>query len=86
MAHTIVSTKLLVEGVHTDAQVTAALQSLYDVFTSLGLGQATFEVTEGHLTELWVKHLDSVTVDVGAINAALARAGNFRVVPAAEAG
>lgn len=80
----IVSTKLNVEGVHTDRDVLRALQSLYDVFTPLGVGQATFEVTEGHLTELWIKHLKGVDLDVEAINAALARAGDFRVVPAAE--
>jgi hypothetical protein len=82
MADRIVSTKLKVSGVHSDAEVKRALQALYDVFTPLGLGQATFEVTDGHLTQLWVKHLDSVTVDVDALNAALESAGEFRIVSA----
>jgi hypothetical protein len=79
MADRIVSTKLKVSGVHTDDDVKRALQALYDVFADLGLGQATFEVLDGHLTRLWVKHLDSVTVDVDALNAALATAGDFRI-------
>lgn len=82
MVDRIVSTKLKVSGVHSDNDVRRALQALYDVFTPLGLGQATFEVTDGHLTQLWVKHLDSVTVDVGALNTALAGAGEFRIVTA----
>lgn len=81
MPNRIVSTKLRVEGVHTDADVRHALQALYDVFTELGIGQGTFEVErEGGAARLWVKHLASVDVDVAAVNAALERAGDFRVV------
>lgn len=79
MADRIVSTQLEVSGVHTDGDVKRALQALYDVFTDLGLGQATFEVRDGHLTQLWVKHLDSVSVDVDALNAALTKAGDFQI-------
>lgn len=81
MTEHIVSTKLLVAGVNSDADVVRALQSLYDVFADLGLGQATFEVTDiGKAARLWVKHLESVDVDLDAINAALAKAGDFRLV------
>ena len=77
----IVSTKLRVEGVKTDADVRQALQSLYDVFTELGIGQGTFEVErDGGVAKLWVKHLASVDVDVSAVNAALEKAGSYRVV------
>ena len=76
----IVSTRLLVSGVRTTAEVNQALQALYDVFADLGLGQAAFEVTNEAATELWVKHLDSVTVDVDALDVALAQAGNFHIV------
>jgi hypothetical protein len=76
----IVSTRLLVSGVKTETEVNQALQSLYDVFADLGLGQATFEVTDTGTAELWVKHLDSVTVDVEALNAALKQAGDFHIV------
>lgn len=81
MPDRIVSTKLRVEGVQTDDDVRQALQSLYDVFTELGIGQGTFEVErDGGVAKLWVKHRESVNVDVEAVNDALARAGNFRVV------
>lgn len=75
-----VSTKLRVEGVRTDRDVTQALQSLFDVFAELGLGQATFETSETGVADLFIKHVDTVTVDVAAINDALMRAGEFRVV------
>ncbi len=82
MNERIVSTRLRVSGVHTDSEVKHALQSLYDVFAELGIGQATFEVTGAGTgtADLFIKHLDTVAVDVEAINAALARAGDFRVV------
>lgn len=77
----IVSTKLQVAGVQTDDDVRQALQALYDVFTELGIGQGTFEVErDGGAAKLWVKHRESVDVNVDAINGALARAGDFRVV------
>lgn len=76
----IVSTRLRVSGVRTDEEVKLALQSLYDVFADLGLGQATFEVTDSDTADLFIKHLDTVTVDVDEIDAALARAGGFRIV------
>lgn len=80
MSDHIVSTTLRVSGVRTDHDVIKALQSLYNVFAELGLGQATFEVSESEISELFIKHLDSVTVDVAAINTALAEAGDFHVV------
>lgn len=82
MAQHIVSTKLRVSGVHTDREVKRALQALYDVFAELGIGGATFEVTGAGTgaADLFVKHLDSVDVDVVALSAALARAGDFHVV------
>jgi hypothetical protein len=82
MNERIVSTRLRVSGVHTDTEVKAALQALYDVFAELGIGQATFEVTGAGTgaADLYVKHLDTVTVDVDAINAALKRAGDYQVV------
>lgn len=78
----IVSTTLRVSGVHTDAEVKQALQALYDVFADLGIGQATFEVTGAGTgtANLFVKHLADVVVDEGAVNAALARAGDFSIV------
>lgn len=76
----IVSTRLLVSGVRTTTEVNRALQALYNVFADLGLGQAAFEVTNEATAELWIKHLDSVTVDVDALNVALARVGDFRIV------
>lgn len=76
----IISTMLRVAGVRTDHEVIRALQSLYNVFAELGLGQATFEVTHAGPAELYIKHMDTVTVDVAAIDAALAQAGDFRVV------
>lgn len=76
----IVSTRLRVSGVRTDDDVKLALQSLYNVFAELGIGQAAFEVTDTETAELFIKHLDTVNVDVEAISAALARAGDFRIV------
>lgn len=81
MPDRIVSTKLRVEGVHTDDDVRNALQALYDVFTELGIGQGTFEVErDGGAAKLWVKHRESVDVDLDGINAALEKAGDFRLV------
>lgn len=80
MADHIVHTRLHVKGVRTDAQVTQALQALYDVFADLGLGQATFELTGTDTADLFVKHKGSVTPDIDAMNRALAEAGDFRVV------
>ncbi len=76
----ITSTTLRVSGVRTDHEVIRALQSLYNVFAELGLGQATFEVTHAGPAALYIKHMDSVTVDVAAIDAALAQAGDFHIV------
>ncbi len=78
----IVSTRLRVSGVHSDAEVKDALQALYDVFAELGIGQATFEVTGAGTgtADLFVKHLNTVAVDVDALNAALKRAGDYQVV------
>ncbi|HRP99355.1 MAG TPA: hypothetical protein PK781_02695 [Terrimesophilobacter sp.] len=81
MTERMVSTKLRVDGVHTDDDVRHALQALYDVFTELGIGQGTFEVErDGSAAKLWVKHLASIDVDVDAVNAALESAGHFRVI------
>ena len=80
MGERIVSTRLHVSGVRTDQEVKLALQGLYDVFADLGIGQATFEVTESSTADLFLKHLETVTVDVDALNAALALVGDFRIV------
>lgn len=80
MTGRIVSTSLRVSGVRTDEDVKLALQSLYDVFAELGLGQAAFEVTDADTAALFIKHVNTVTVDVAALNAALARAGDFHIV------
>lgn len=76
----IVSTTLTVAGVRSEDDVRAALQSLYDVFAELGLGQATFEVTESEEARLIVKHQRSVTPDRRAIGEALAEAGEFSLI------
>jgi len=77
----VVSTRLGVGGVDTDDHVSEALQSLSDVFAELGIGQGTLAVErDGGVAKLWVKHRESVDVDVEAVNVALSRAGSFRVV------
>jgi hypothetical protein len=80
MSDYIASTNLRVSGVRTQADVTAALQALYDVFADLGLGQAAFEVTDSETADLFIKHLETVTVDVDAVNTALMQAGDFHIV------
>ncbi len=76
----IVSCHFTVSGVRSDRDVKKALQSLYDIFADHGLGQATFEITGDEHAELIVKHLASVDPDPAIIDAALARAGDFRVI------
>lgn len=78
MADPIVETRLRVTGIRTDTEVKRGLQALYDVFTPLGLGGATFEVTDAG-TWVIIKHQRSVTPDVAAIDAALAAAGPFGI-------
>jgi len=68
--------------VRTDRDVKKALQSLYDIFADHGLGQAAFDITGDEHAELIVKHLVSVNPDPAIIDAALARAGDFRVISA----
>lgn len=80
MTGPIVSTRLRVAGVRDDDDVRRALQALYDVFAEQGLGQATFEVGADDVADLWVKHPESVTPDVAALNDALASAGEYRIV------
>lgn len=80
MGEHFASTKLRVSGVRTDDEVKVALQALYDVFTDLKLGQAAFEVTDSGTADLFIKHLDTVTVDADAVEAALKGAGDFHVV------
>lgn len=71
----IVSTTFAVSGVRSDDEVRAALQALFDVFAELGLGQATFEVTDTDVARLYVKHRRSVTPDRVAIGGALSTVG-----------
>lgn len=71
----IVSTTFAVTGVRSDDEVREALQALFDVFTELGLGQATFEVTDSDVATLYVKHKSSVTPDRVAIAQALSTVG-----------
>lgn len=80
MTEAIASTHLRVAGVHDDDDVRRALQRLYDVFAEEGLGQATFELVAGEPASLWIKHKESVTPDVDALNQALAAAGDYRIV------
>ena len=82
MPSEIVSCRFKVSGVRTDRDVKKALQSLYDIFADHGLGQAAFEITGDEHAELIVKHLVSVNPDPAIIDAALARAGDFRVISA----
>ncbi|WP_313550187.1 hypothetical protein [Corynebacterium sp.] len=82
MPSEIVSCRFKVEGVRTDRDVKKALQSLYDIFADHGLGQAAFDITGDEHAELIVKHLVSVNPDPAIIDAALARAGDFRVISA----
>lgn len=71
----IVATTLAVAGVRSDGEVREALQALFDVFTELGLGQATFEVTGSEVARLHLKHKRSVTPDRVAIDQALSTVG-----------
>lgn len=79
-ADPIVSTTLRVAGVRSEDDVRAALQRLYDVFAQVGLGQATFEVSDSAEATLIVKHKASVRPDRDAIAAALADAGDFHLI------
>jgi len=75
------STRFRVAGVRTTQEVKTALQSLYDVFADQGMGQATFEVTDGaEAADLWVKHKADVVPDREVIRKALASAGDFRLL------
>ena len=76
----IVSTCFLVEGVHSDEDTKKAMQSLFDIFAENGLGQATFEISPGEPTRLWIKHKDSVQPSAELIGQALAKAGDYRIV------
>ena len=82
MPSEIVSCRFEVAGIRTDKDVKKALQSLYDIFAEHGLGQATFEITGDEHADLIIKHLASVDPDPAIIDAALARAGDFRVISA----
>ncbi|NLG20262.1 MAG: hypothetical protein GX555_02370 [Actinomycetales bacterium] len=76
----IVSTRFLVEGVHTDWDTKVAMQPLFDIFAAQGMGQATFEIVPGEPTRLWIKHKDTVVPSRELIDEALRRAGDYRVV------
>lgn len=80
MTGNTVSSHLRVSGIHDDDDVREALQSLFDIFSAQGLGQATFEITGQGAADLWVKHAQDVTPDLEAIDAALRRAGDFHLV------
>lgn len=75
----IIATSYEVTGVRDDDDVRRALQALFDVFADAGLGQATFELTDGDAARLVVKHKRSVTPDTAAMARALAGAGDFRL-------
>ncbi len=76
----IVATCFLVDGVEGDQDVKKAMQPLFDIFAAHGLGQATFEIVPGEPTRLWVKHKDDAEPSRELIDAALARAGDYRVI------
>lgn len=69
-----------VEAVNDDNDVKKALQSLYDVFATNGLGQATFEIVGNNSpARLIIKHKAEVTVDPQVIDKALRSAGKYRL-------
>jgi hypothetical protein len=76
----IVSTRFLVDGVNTDEDTKKAMQSLFDIFSAHGLGQATFEIVPGEPTRLWIKHKDDTSPSKDLIAGALADAGDYRLV------
>ncbi len=78
----LASSMVRVSGVHSDSDVKAALQALFDVFADEGIGQATFE-TEGdpdRPARLFLKHRREVNPDMNVLDRALANAGDFRIV------
>ncbi len=76
----IVSSYFQVSGVKDDNDVRKALQSLYDIFASHGLGQATFEITDAEHAQLVVKHKADVEPSVDVMNEAMAKDGDYRIV------
>lgn len=76
----IAATRFLVSGVNDDRDTKKALQSLYDVFTAHGLGQATFEIVPGEPTRLWIKHKEGHAPSPKVVADALAEAGDYRVL------
>lgn len=80
MKKRIASTRFLIDGVHDDRDTKKAMQSLFDIFTANGLGQATFEIVPGEPTRLWIKHQVGSTPSRELIAEALARAGDYRVI------
>lgn len=76
----IVSTRFLVDGITTDWDTKKAMQPLFDIFTTHGLGQATFEIVPGEPTRLWIKHKDDSAPSRELIAGALAKAGDYRIV------
>lgn len=82
MTTRIVATCFLVDGVDDDRDVRIAMQSLFDIFTAHGLGQATFEIVPGAPTRLWIKHKVGSTPSAELIAGALAAAGDYRLVDA----
>jgi len=76
----IESTRFLVDGVNTDEDTKKAMQSLFDIFSAHGLGQATFEIVPGEPTRLWIKHKDDASPSKDLIAGALADAGDYRLV------
>ncbi len=75
-----VTTKYHVRGVRDDNDVRKALQALYDIFAEHGMGQATFETTDPDVADLFIKHKASIAPDVDAMNAVLAKAGDYEIV------
>ncbi|WP_235738297.1 hypothetical protein [Nocardioides alcanivorans] len=80
MTKRIASTRFLIDGVNDDRDAKRAMQSLYDIFTAHGLGQATFEIVPGEPTRLWIKHKVGSTPSRELIAEALAQVGDYRVV------
>lgn len=76
----IVSSYFQVSGIRNDNDVRKALQSMYDIFATNGLGQATFEITEPGQAQLIVKHRADIEPSVEAMNAALREAGDYRIM------
>lgn len=75
----VTETRIAIEGVRNDNDVRKCLQKLYGIFADTGMGQATFEMTGEATADVVIKHSQSVTVDPEVIDAAVRKAGPYRL-------